>query len=61
MDHVPSRIFATRKLIFVGAIMSSPDGDGNVGAFFAESVADRASGQIVAEQDGKMDVAIVGV
>jgi len=41
--------------------MSSPDGDGNVGAFFAESVADRASGQIVAEQDGKMDVAIVGV
>jgi hypothetical protein len=34
MDHVPPpNIFAVRKIIiFVGWIMSSPDGDGNVGA-----------------------------
>jgi len=48
-------------LFYVGVIMSSPDGDGNVGAFFAESVADRTSGQIVAEQDGNKDAAILGV
>jgi hypothetical protein len=33
-----------RKMIFVGRIMSSPDGDGNVGPFPG------SAGQIVAEQ-----------
>jgi hypothetical protein len=44
MKHGPlPNIFAARKIIFVGWIMSSPDSDGNVGAIERRGETDRLS------------------